>query len=106
MVLTKHTQRFISASGAAVPPVRGQQRGGAAERPSSLSDQQPRAAADRAAVRERPEPAGARGERRPAVLFDLHTKHTGGAAHYQHTAGGKEDVVFGVLPVSHEKHRY
>lgn len=83
-----------SVSGPAVPPVRRQQRGGAAERPGGLSDQQPRAAADRAAVRECPEPAGTRGERRPAVLFGLHTEHAGGAAHYQHTAGGKEEVGF------------
>lgn len=82
----------MSASGAAVSPVRRQQRGGAAERPRRLSDQQPRAAADRAAVRERTEPAGARGERRPAVLSGLHAEHAGGAAHYQHAAGGEEEV--------------
>lgn len=84
---------LMRPSGAAVAPVRGQWRGGAAEGPRGLSDQQPRAAADRAAVRERPEPAGARGERRPAVLFGIHAENAGGAAHYQHTAGGKEEVA-------------
>lgn len=95
LILTKPLLKvsFLS-SGAAVPPVRGQQRGGAAEGPRGLSDQQPRAAADRAAVRERPEPAGPRGERRPAVLFGIHAENTGGAAHYQHTAGGKEKGSF------------
>lgn len=77
-------------SGPSVPPVHWQQRSSAAERTCSLSDQQPRAAVDGAAVWERPEPAGARGECRPAVLFGLYTEHTGGAAHHQHAAGGEE----------------
>lgn len=84
--------RSSAPPGPSVPPVCGQQRGRAAQRTRRLSDQQPRAAADRAAVRERPESAGARGERRPAVLFGLHTEHTGGAAHHQHAAGGEDDA--------------
>lgn len=61
-----------------------------------MSDQQPRASPHRAALRERPESAGARGERRPAVLFGVYTEHAGGAAHHQHTAGGKEEVGGGL----------
>lgn len=78
-------------SGPSVAAVHRQQRRGAAQRPSGLSDQQPRAASDRAAVRERPEPAGARRERRPAVLPGLHSEHTDGAAHHQHSEGGEEE---------------
>lgn len=82
-----------SPTGPSVSAVRRQWRGRAAEGTGGVSDQQPRAAADRATVRERPEPAGARGERRPAVLFGLHTEHTGGASHNHHAAGGENQPV-------------
>lgn len=72
----------LVTSGSAVPPVHRQRWRRAAEGPRGLPDQQPRAPAHRAAVRERSEPPGARGERRPAVLFGLYPEHAGGATHH------------------------
>lgn len=81
----------LSLSGVAAPPVHRQRRRGAAKRPGGLSDKQPRAASHRAALREHSESVGARGERRPALLFGLYTERSGGASHHPHPAGGKGD---------------